>query len=64
MKTITAKVLDPTHLELSQPISASPGESIQIAIAEEGVDEGLWRDAARKRFLDTYDPADSVYDRL
>ena len=64
MKTISAKVLDPTHLELSQPISAAPGESIQIAILEEGDDEALWREAARKRFLGAYDPADSVYDRL
>jgi hypothetical protein len=64
MKTISAKVLDPTHLELSQPISAAPGESIQIAIAEEGDDEALWREAARKRFLGAYDPVDSVYDRL
>ena len=64
MKTISAKVLDPTHLELSQPISTSPGESIQVAIAEEGDGEGLWRDAAKRRFLDAYDPGDSVYDRL
>jgi hypothetical protein len=64
MKTIRAKVLDPTRLELSQPISTSPGQSIQITIAEEGEDEGIWREAARKRFLDAYDPADSIYDRL
>ena len=64
MKTIEARVLDSTHLELSQPISASPGESIRIAIPEEGDDGGMWRDAARKRFLDAYDQADSIYDRL
>ena len=64
MKTIEAKVLDPTHLELSQPISALPGESIRIAIPEEGDDGALWRDAARNRFLGAYDPGDSIYDRL
>jgi hypothetical protein len=64
MKTLKAKVLDPTHLELSQPISVSPGESIQVTIAEEGDIEGLWRETARKRFLEAYDPADSIYDRL
>ena len=64
MKTINAKVLDPTHLELSQPISAAPGESIRMTIAEEGDDESLWKDAAKRRFLDAYDPGDSIYDRL
>lgn len=35
MKTICAKVLDSTHLELSQPIPARTGELIQIAIPDE-----------------------------
>jgi len=61
---ISAKVLDATHLELSQPISALPGESIEIAIPEAGEDRALWREAARRRFLGAYDEADSIYDRL
>ena len=64
MKTISAKVLDPTHLELSQPISVSPGESIRIVVPDDEDDDALWKDAANKRFLDAYDGADSVYDRL
>ena len=64
MKTISAKVLDPTHLELSQPISIPPGELIEIAVPEEGEDESLWREAAKRRFLDAYDPGDAIYDRL
>ncbi len=63
MKMISAKVLDSTHLELSEPISASPGDSIEITIAERPNDEGLWREAARRRFLEAYDPGDSIYDR-
>ncbi len=63
MKTVVAKVLDPTHLELSQPISASAGESIRIVIAEDE-DDALWKEAARGGFLKAYDPADSIYDRL
>ncbi len=57
-------VVHSTHLELSQPISAAPGESIQIAIPEEGDHDALWREAARQRSLGAYDEADSTYDRL
>jgi hypothetical protein len=64
MKTISAKVLDATHLELSEPISAAPGESIHIAIPEVGEDEPIWKDAARRRFLEAFDEADAIYDRL
>lgn len=64
MKTVDAKVLDPTHLELSSPISVAPGESIRIAIPEEGEDASLWRETARKRFLEAYDESDAIYDRL
>ena len=35
MRIITAKILDPTHLELSQPIPAQPGEHIHISIPDE-----------------------------
>ncbi len=32
MDVLQAKILDPTHLELSEPIGGRPGESIQISI--------------------------------
>ena len=64
MKIIDAKVLDPTHLELSQPIAVAPGESIRIAIPEEGEDTGLWTAAARTRLLEAYDESDPIHDRL
>ena len=37
MKIITAKVLDQTPLELSQPIIIKPGKLIQISIPDEGI---------------------------
>ncbi|WP_227498588.1 hypothetical protein [Synechococcus sp. PCC 7336] len=64
MKVIKARVIDSTHLELSQPISVSEGEDILISIAEREESERLWQDAARERFLAAYDEQDSVYDQL
>ena len=63
MKIITAKVLDPTHLELSQPIPAKEGDLIEISIPAEE-DDQLWKAAAEQNFLSAYDPADSIYDSL
>ena len=34
MKIISAKVLDATHLELSQPIPAKTGDLIEISIPD------------------------------
>ena len=64
MRIITAKILDSTHLELSQPILAKPGESIQISIPDEDEDDRLWREAAKKHFLEAYDDEDGIYDKL
>jgi hypothetical protein len=65
MRIITAKILDPTHLELSQPISVPPGEVIQISFPTESDSEmALWRDAAKQRLLDAYADEDAIYDEL
>ena len=63
MKIISAKVLDPTHLELSQPIAAKEGDLIEISIPIDE-DKQLWKAAAEQKFLSAYDPADAIYDRL
>ena len=63
MKIISAKVLDPTHLELSQPIAAKEGDLIEISIPIDE-DEQLWKAAAERNFLSAYDPADAIYDSL
>jgi hypothetical protein len=64
MKIITAKILDPTHLELSQPIPARSGEFIQISVPDDGEEDHLWREAAKKHFLEAYDDGDAIYDQL
>jgi len=65
MRLISAKILDATHLELSQPLEASPGDVIQISLASEADDEmTLWREAAKQHLLDAYDDEDAVYDEL
>jgi hypothetical protein len=35
MHVISAKIIDSTHLELSQPLNAAPGQIIQISLAAE-----------------------------
>lgn len=62
MKVISAKILDATHLELSQPIAMPPGATIEISIPDEGEDASVWRDAARDHFLAAYDEQDAIYD--
>ena len=65
MRVISAKILDATHLELSQPLDASPGEVIEISLPSETDDEmAVWRDAAKQHLLDAYADEDSVYDDL
>ena len=61
MKIITAKILDPTHLELSQPISAQPGEFIHISIPDKNEEDRLWRKEAKKHFLEAYGDEDAIY---
>ena len=64
MKIIQAKILDATHLELSQPIAAQPGEVIVISVPDAQEEEDVWRAAAQKYFLEAYDDQDAIYDEL
>lgn len=64
MKVIEAKILDQTHLELSQPIQIKTGDLVKIIINEQDEDESLWYEAAKEQFLDAYDEKDSIYDNL
>ena len=64
MKIITAKILDSTHLELSHPVSAKAGELIHISIPDDNNESRLWKDAAKKKFLDNYAGEDAIYDEL
>ncbi len=65
MRVISATILDATHLELSQPLDAPPGEMIQISLPSETEDEmAVWRDASKQHLLDAYADEDAVYDEL
>jgi hypothetical protein len=68
MTEITAKILDSTHLELSQPIFYRQGNIISIFIpevVEKNVDdeENLWLKTSQDHFLAAYDD-DAIYDKL
>ena len=65
MRVISAKILDATHLELSQPLDVSPGDVIDISVPSETDDEmAAWREAAKRHLLDAYADEDAVYDEL
>ena len=65
MRVISAKILDATHLELSQPLDASPGEVIDISVPSDNDHEmALWREAGKRHVLDAYADEDAIYDEL
>jgi hypothetical protein len=69
MQTISAKILDATHLELSEPLNVPPGQVIQISLPPEtpaGDDDEMapWRKAGKKHMFDAYADEDAVYDSL
>jgi hypothetical protein len=65
MQTFDARILDPTHLELSQPLNVAPGAVIKITLATSGDEEmNLWQEAAKQHLLSAYGDEDAVYDEL
>jgi hypothetical protein len=64
MRLISAKIIDNTHLELSEPIVAEPGATIEISIPENDDEMRDWRELARRNALSAYADEDSVYDEL
>lgn len=64
MRLISAKIIDQTHLELSQPIEVEPGATIQISIPDDGDELREWRELAKRNALTAYADEDSVYDEL
>ncbi|MDQ3439539.1 MAG: hypothetical protein M3478_04230 [Planctomycetota bacterium] len=49
---------------MSQPISAEPGETIEISVPENVDEMRDWRDLARRNAVTAYADEDSVYDEL
>ena len=64
MKNLSAKVIDPTHLELAEPISSTVGEHLEIVISAKDTEDAEWHEAARGSFLNAYDDEDAIYDEL
>lgn len=64
MKTMSAKVLDPKHLELTEPLPSTVGEWVQIAIPETDTERADWQKAVSEHFLSAYDDQDAIYDEL
>jgi hypothetical protein len=65
MRIVSARIIDPTHLELLQPLSEAPGAVIQISLPADSDDEtAIWRDAAKQQLLSAYADEDAVYDDL
>ncbi len=62
MRTLDARVIDPTHLELAEPISFPPGERLQIVIVDKDDEGADWHQAARESFAGAYDDQDAIYD--
>lgn len=63
MKTLEARVLDSTHLELSEPLTTARGERVRIVVSEESADT-LWHQAVQQSFLDAYADQDQIYHDL
>jgi hypothetical protein len=64
MDTVSAKILDPTHLEPSQPLDASPGDVVKISLIRDDEDADVWRNAGKNHLLDACADEDAVYDEL
>ncbi len=64
MKTLSATVIDTTHLELAEPIPSTAGERLEILVRGAAGEDADWHRAARDNFLNAYDDQDSIYDEL
>ncbi|MEQ8224405.1 MAG: hypothetical protein ABRQ37_18950 [Candidatus Eremiobacterota bacterium] len=62
MTVIKAKIMDETHLELTQPISVRQGEFILISIINN--EDTIWQEKGKQQFLEAYDDGDAIYDNL
>jgi hypothetical protein len=65
VEIISAKILDSTHLELSQPLNASPGDIVKLAVSYESEEDlAAWRELSKKNLLNSYSDEDAIYDEL
>ena len=59
MRTLEAKILDSTHLELREPISLPPGQSVEISITADQIESTTPTPAADRRPKTTADFAEA-----
>ncbi len=64
MKSLNARVLDPQHLELAEPLPSRTGEWVRILIPDVDSEDADWQKAGMDRLLAAYDEQDAVYDEL
>ncbi|MBX7258613.1 MAG: hypothetical protein K1Y02_19790 [Candidatus Hydrogenedentes bacterium] len=64
MKTVTARVLDATHLELSQPIAMQQGQTILISVVESACNDPerqQWLAFSSENLSDAYSDSEPEY---
>jgi len=65
MRTLTAKVLDSRHLELSEPLPPTAGEWVEIVLAKTGEEHPeRYRDSASDREIELASARDTGEDLL
>jgi len=61
MVILEAKVVDPTHLELSRPIRAARGGTVLVSVAESDDERTQWLAASAQGLVSAYGPDESDY---
>ena len=64
MKVLKAKVIDPTHLELAQPVQSCSGQDVLVSIDdynEETAEHKEWMAASESTLVDAYDESEPDY---
>ena len=64
MRIISARIIDSTHLELSEPLQAQVGEMVEISLRTDEDEVADWREAGKQHLLDAYADEDAIYDEL
>jgi hypothetical protein len=62
---VKAKVVDPTHLELSEPLAVRKGLTVLVSVAEPGqkdVEREQWLAASAERLQAAYSESEPDYD--
>jgi len=63
MNVVKAKVVDPTHLELADPIEGPSGRTVLVSVAEpeEDAERRVWLEASAQSLAAAYGEAEPEY---